>query len=47
MAVTSFFTVTMDFPSADGSATLATLHEIDDTIIPIGDAPIEGSPATE
>jgi len=30
-----------------GSSSLATLHELDDTIIPIGDAPVEGSPAGE
>jgi len=28
-----------------GEATLATLHEVDDSILPIGDVPIPGSPA--
>lgn len=31
----------------DGSHTLADLHELDDTIVPIGDAPVEGLPPAE
>ena len=33
------------FAALVAGGTLATLHELDDTIIPIGDAPVAGSPA--
>ena len=31
----------------NGEQTLATLHEMDDSIIPVGDVPVPGSPAAE
>lgn len=33
------------FAALEAGGTLATLNELDDTIIPIGDAPVAGSPA--
>jgi hypothetical protein len=33
------------FAALEAGGTLSTLNELDDTIIPIGDAPVAGSPA--
>lgn len=35
------------FAALESGATLATLNTIDDTIIPIGDAPVAGSPSND